>query len=404
MGNLLDVQWEQLQVEPREETLVPVGRGALAAAWDTSLVKARKGNAHKPGNNSTHCDNPWYVYERCGHVNFRWKRVPCNKWACSGCFRRRLNDELVPEIRKAIFLARSMGETLKFLTNTYESTDLGGEPTPEGAHRRKLDYQHLAQYIRRDKGETFEYLRVAESHKSGRIHIHALAVMPFIRQAELSDKWKEFARGSFMVDVRAAGMKCPRCYPVKTAPPAVKRRSIIVPPPGKGECLACGYEPDWKSESTWASVASDIAFEMAKYLTKESVLGGVKRKLNRSKGWAAECHEKREKTPRSVCDDCGEIHTVYWDGQEADIALRPGAEFVWWSVAENVAWFLDKPDHGPCNCFGDDVGWRAYGQEERPRPPPGPEPGEPPERGYQIVNLSLQKRLPGFAGQVSHGQ
>jgi hypothetical protein len=147
-------------------------------------------------------------------------------------------------------------------------------------------------------------------------------------------------------------------------------------------------------ESTWVDVVNAVAFEMGKYLTKESAIGGVKRKLNRSKGWAAECHEKREKVPRSECDECGEVHTVFWDGQEADIASRPGAEFIWWSVAENVAWYLDKPGHGPCNCFGDDVGWRAFGQEEPPRPPPGPPPGAPPDIGYQIVNLSIQHGSP----------
>ena len=129
-------------------------------------------------------------------------------------------------------MARARGETLKLVTPTYQANDLGAQPTPEGAVRRTLDYQHLAQYIRRDRGEIFEYLRVAESHKSGKIHIHALAVMPFIQQADLSDKWRDFARSSFKIDIRAAGMKCPRCYPVKTAPRAEKRRSIIIPPPG----------------------------------------------------------------------------------------------------------------------------------------------------------------------------
>jgi len=399
MGNLLDIQWDPPVGGSGGGAVALcgpplVGRAALAAAWGTSLVKTRKGNSHKNGPNSTHCDNPWYIYERCGCKNFRWRRVPCDKWACEGCFRRKLANELKPEIRKALFMARARGETLKLLTPTYQAEDPGAEPTPEGAVRRTLDWQHLAQHIRRDRGEIFEYLRVAESHKSGKIHIHALAIMPFIKQSVLSDKWKDFARGSFRVDIRAAGMKCPRCYPVKTAPRAEKRRSIIVPPPGKGECLACGYEPDWTLESTWESVADAIGFEMGKYLTKESVIGGVKRKLNRSKGWAAECYEKREKVPRSACDDCGEVHTVYWDGQESDIASRPGAEFILWSAAENVALFLDKLGHGPCNCFGDDVGWRAFGQEEPPRPPPGPPPKAPPDVGYQIVNLSIQHGSP----------
>ena len=376
MGNVLDLA--EVGVVQGFERL-PVSRVALAASWSTSLVKTGKGNAHKKGFGSTHCDNPWYAYERCGHGNFRWKKIPCNKWACDGCSKRRLADELVPEVIQALRWARDIGQTLKFLTPTYKADDPGASPTPAGATRRRLDFQHLVQYVRRDRDETFEYLRVAESHKSGKIHLHVLAVMPFIQQKALSDKWQQLARKSFRIDVRGAGMKCPRCYPDKKAPPAVKRRSIIIPPPGRGECLSCGYEPDWKLDATWADVAQAIAFEMGKYLTKEATTGGVKKKLNRSKAWAANCQTKIEKSPRSKCEECGEVHIVYWDGQEGYILARPGGELIWWSVEENVAWYLDKPGREPCSCFGDDVVWRAFGQEEPPRPLPEP-PAEPPGR------------------------
>ena len=96
MGNVLDLA--EVDVVQGVER-VPVSRAALAAGWSTSLVKTGKGNSHKNGPNSTHCDNPWYVYEKCGEGNFRWRRVPCDKWACEGCFRRKLANELKPEIR-----------------------------------------------------------------------------------------------------------------------------------------------------------------------------------------------------------------------------------------------------------------------------------------------------------------
>ena len=50
----------------------------------------------------------------------------------------------------------------------------------------------------------------------------------------------------------------------------------------------------------------------------------------------------------------------------------------------------------------DDVGWRAFGQEEPPRPPPGRPPGTAPDVGYQIVNLSIQQRLPGVVALKIH--
>jgi len=75
MGNVLDLA--EVGVVLGVER-VPSLRAALAASWSTSLVKTGKGNAHKKGFGSTHCDNPWYAYERCGCANFRWKKIPCN--------------------------------------------------------------------------------------------------------------------------------------------------------------------------------------------------------------------------------------------------------------------------------------------------------------------------------------
>ena len=77
----------------------------------------------------------------------------------------------------ALELAKERCQTLKFLTLTACDGYLGGEPTTEGANRRRLDYQHLAQWVRRDGG-VFEYLKVAELTKRGRVHTHALVIMP----------------------------------------------------------------------------------------------------------------------------------------------------------------------------------------------------------------------------------
>ena len=153
MGNVLDLA--EVRVAQYVERAL-VSRAELAASWSTSLVKTGKGNAHKRGYGSTHCDNPWYAYNRCGHSNFRWTRVPCGKWECAGCSKRLLADELLPEILEALKWARETGQTLKFLTPTYTANDPGGAPTPAGATRRRLDFQHLAQYVRRDRSDVFE--------------------------------------------------------------------------------------------------------------------------------------------------------------------------------------------------------------------------------------------------------
>ena len=61
------------------------------------------------------------------------------------------------------------------------------------------------------------------------------------------------------------------------------------------------------------------------------------------------------------------FHDYYLDGQEADILARPGSgESIVWSVDMDIAWYIDKPGYGPCDCFGDEVEWRAFGQWEPP--------------------------------------
>jgi len=219
-----------------------------------------------------------------------------------------------------------------------------------GRKRRRLDQQHLAQWLRRDQGEIFEYLRVAESHKSGKIHHHLLAVMPYIRQAELSDKWKDFARGSFKVDIRAVGVKCPRCYPGKDASEKEQRRSMVIPPPGKGECLCCGYAPDWSDPGVWDDVARSVAWEVGKYLTKQPKVSGqdgIVKRLTRSKGWAARCQVKLKERDAGPCSCCGEKHVA----RVARVHdMTGGAEVLLeWAVNESVAFHAVGAE--PCECF-----------------------------------------------------
>ena len=64
---------------------------------------------------------------------------------------------MIPDIQMALELAKERCQTLKFLTLTACDGYLGGKPTTEGTNRRRLDFQHLAQWVRRDGG-VFEYL------------------------------------------------------------------------------------------------------------------------------------------------------------------------------------------------------------------------------------------------------
>jgi len=158
-------------------------------------------------------------------------------------------------------------------------------PTPEGAEARRIHLQKFKQSMKR-QGITFEYLRVPESHQSGRVHLHLLVVMPYVGQRELQKRW------GFRAWVSAVGLRCPKCYPGRGSTAKAKRRSTIVPPPGKGSCTNCGSSVDWENPYNWGALAEIVALELSKYLTKEASLEGVRKRMNRTRAWSKECQVK----------------------------------------------------------------------------------------------------------------
>jgi len=300
----------------------------------TSLVKPYSGNAHKG------CRDSPYFQEKCGHDNWRWRRRPCDKWACDACREYRVKMELVPEILRAIGHAWAIGETLKHVTLTGAADDTVTEASPEGAEAMRLKLAHFVQAQRR-QGRVFEYLRVAETHKSGRVHLHLLVVMPYVAQREMEKQW------GARVWVSAVGLRCPRCFPGRGADAQAKRQSTIVPPPGKGSCANCGYTVDWSIESGNVQAVAEIAaFEMSKYLTKEASVGGIKKKMNRSRGWAKLFQVKPETMP-VFCEECGDEHAFSFVGPSDRLEMDyPGISA---AATAQVAYY---PHRGqPCNCW-----------------------------------------------------
>ena len=309
----------------------------------TSLVKPLSGNAHI-GKHKGCPDSP-YFQEITVDGNWRHRRRPCNKWWCDPCREYRIKHELVPEIVEALKWAGSLGLTLKFLTLTGAADDILTEASPEGAEARRLHLQHFKQSMTR-KGKTFEYLRVAESHKSGRVHLHLVVVMPYIAQRELQKRW------GFRVDIGSLGLKCPKCYPGRGATRKARKRSMIVPPPGKGSCSNCGHTVDWDNPYNWAAVAEIVALEMSKYLTKEASMAGVRKRMNRTKAWGKRCQVKPDKVP-VFCSECADEHAFRFVGTSVRLEVDyPGLKL---AVIAGVAYY---PAGGkPSKCWGDDIPW-----------------------------------------------
>jgi len=382
-----------------------------------------KGVGYRTQDDGPACMAGSVFQELCGHGNWRWIWKPCDKWTCDICREHKLFGELVPELLKALAEARRQRVTLKLLTTTWQGRTLGAQPTPEGAERRRLDLQHLIQWFKRQgylpkKGEVF-YLRVSETHRSGKVHLHLYMVLPFVPHAVLKEAWRTITDGSYVIDLQAVYLKCPRCW-VKGQTRAEKKRRSIVPWPGSGKCSDCGYrvadkvawenvvvgETATKTVRSQARTASDfkalargIAAEAGKYLAKDGS-EGIKKKLTRSgsvkrscsrcgefmrqgdlgmyrcrsceqfdadpvvraTGWARFKYEveqgRAEQRGKSWCDDCEDEHAYTYVGTQLELMGHyPGLEEVIGpGGGRGMGWVSADGNH-PCLCWGDKLVW-----------------------------------------------
>jgi len=356
--------------------------------------------------------------EVCADGNWRFIRVPCDKWTCDLCRKRKLFGGLVPELVRALTEARRQRLTLKMLTVCWQDGTLGAQPTSQGSKRRGLDEQHLIQWLKRQgylpkKGEVF-YMRVAERHWSGKIHLHIFIICPFVPHAELKEAWRTITGGSYIIDLQAVYLKCPDCW-VKGQTRKEKKRRSIVPWPGSGECSQCGYkvteegalktvieETDTgithrreRSAADFKALARGIAIEAGKYLAKDGT-EGVKKKLTCSgsvKHYCSQCDgfmkrpEKksdlffcpscqkldadpvaratgwqrfRQRAPagKGFCDGCEDEHAYAFVGKESELLGNyPELETVFaFDGGRGMGWV--PPGGEPCLCWGPELEWR----------------------------------------------
>jgi len=369
-----------------------------ATAAMPSLVTP-EGEGYRTQDNGPACMAGSVFQELCGHGNWRWIWKPCDKWTCDICREHKLFGELVPEILKALAEARRQRVTLKLLTLTWQGRALGAQPTSEGSERRRLDVQHLVQWLKRrgylsKKGEVFD-LRVAETHRSGKVHLHFYIVLPFVPHAELKAEWRTITAGSYVIDLQAVYLKCPNCW-AKGQTRAEKKQRSIVPWPGSGKCSDCGYVIIYDA----GQLARGIAVEAGKYLAKDGA-EGVKKKLTRSgsvkrscsrcgefmrqgdmelgmyrcrsceqfdgdpvvraTGWARfkyEVEQERvEQRGKRWCDDCEDEHGYTYVGTQSELLVQ-------YSGFETVLAFdggrgigFASVSGGPCLCWGDKLVW-----------------------------------------------
>jgi len=305
----------------------PVARTSVLTS-PLSAMRTKSYSKGVPEPSIPACEQAFILRETCAHGNQRPKLVGCGSWRCEGCRAQRVAHELSPEIRAMAERALVSGRTLKMLTGTFPTSARMSLNSDEGRRARYKHRHAFVQAMRRNHG-VFEYLQVPETHKSGRVHTHMLVDMRYVPQAELQNRW------GGIIHIEALYVKCPACW-TPGATNGENRRSRVVLRPDRTARCKNGHSMNYDQALQRFSIGA--AWEVGKYLTKESDVG----RLTRSRRWI-----KALPAPAEQCK-CGahDFEFVAKVRGDAETAL---ALDMWTARLNNGS--------KPCACFGEGLDW-----------------------------------------------
>ena len=127
---------------------------------------------------------------------YRFCRVGCKCWDCSGCGPRRASMYCTRIAKTAERLKLN-----KLLTLTLDPAKLRGEDSTKYINEVFADFRV---YLRRKLGRTPSYIRVLEYQKNGNAHLHIL-VNCWLDQHWVSEAWAAIGGGR-IVDIRMVDM------------------------------------------------------------------------------------------------------------------------------------------------------------------------------------------------------
>ncbi len=130
---------------------------------------------------------------------------------------------------------------------------------------------------------------------------------------------------------------------------------MIIPSPGPGKCLNCGYRPVVSDEE----VAWACAQETVKYITKQFGdgwdLGGEKpNRITKSTTWLRVSEHDPDEGEFGPCEYCDDYHRTEYVGCAGQVEKDfPGIVGAW---EDDLAFY--PPGGAPCLCWGEGVKWR----------------------------------------------
>lgn len=153
----------------------------------------------------TRCTRPaWLEYrQKVSPYRSGVMPTPCKTWACDECGPGK-RAEALRLIRHGARVGRIMRprDPLRFLTFTYPASVDRRFDNPADVRLASEDFRELVKKWRH-RGRTFEYVRVLERTKRGRIHIHVIMWGDYV--AKCTDKGRQ-ARG--LPTGRGSGSPC----------------------------------------------------------------------------------------------------------------------------------------------------------------------------------------------------
>lgn len=279
------------------------------------------------------CPQAVWMWERCPTTkSYKRTVAPCGRWGCEPCRKARLSNELSPEIQANMKRAGGAGRMLKLLTLTFTAEEPAGENSGEGQRLRMLELQHFIQWGRRKYGRV-EYLRVAETHKSGRVHLHLLIDIPYIPQRELQSQWGR------RVFIEAIFVRCEKCWPGREGSDAAKARARVMrQADGVWRCRN-GHTAN--RDLAHRRFAISAAWEIGKYMSKQSDVG----RMSRSRNWIKAVPPMPEETG----------HEFDFGGPAVGLVTDPATQDQLSVVLQAMSVVWITPGVEPCDHWGEGV-------------------------------------------------
>lgn len=155
-------------------------------------------------------------------------------------------------------------------------------------------------------GIAFTEIKYNREKRRWHVHVHAIVESEYLPQAELSERWRQASRGSFIVDIRQINdAKKVTSYVVKYATKAIDNQVIYIPPKLREAILALRGRRVMTTFGTWRGVMATAPVEdgdwipvaplrdlLARKARGDTLATWILSKLGRNRPWTRRLNDR----------------------------------------------------------------------------------------------------------------